>query len=304
MIYTFTKATQNKEVVKLVNKVFHDLDAKRYNTRHPEIYEKESLPWKKTFKDYFVQDLKLETVILDVGTGNGFVIDSISEFLKPSHTVIFLDISEKMIEVVKERFKSRNFNKRFIVSDATQLEMADGSIDIIVLNSALHHIPDYYIFLKEVIRVLKPGGSNIIRHEPNKRFANNFFLKRFYLFLNAWRQSRYTDSSIDINFYDSLFEQLSKIGVDFFERLTPRQIDTLVDIESATASGGLDANKGFDPYSLMNDYFVGFKLISLKTYAFLGKVDEKKNIFTKIIAHILRFIFPKDGYLFELIIKK
>lgn len=58
---------------------------------------------------------------------------------------------------------------RFEVADATALPYEDGSFDAVIISNALHIIPEPERALKEIDRVLKPGGimiaPNFVEHK-------------------------------------------------------------------------------------------------------------------------------------------
>ena len=291
------------EKVKIINRVFHDFDADTYENEHPEIYDLERASWKELMEGPLAPIVsKQDVVILDIGTGNGFVIDVITPFVLPTHTVIFSDISQKMVDIVSEKFKNHDFKKEFIVTEAAHIPYPTESIDLITVNSVLHHIPNHEEFLAEAKRLLRPGGALLIKHEPNVRFPRNTTLRSLYLFVNKMkgRGDQNKPKPVDQKLLDALEQE----GVSFIEPVTKQQLQSLVDISSPTAGGGMDMERGFDPYNIVSRVFPEATESRISTYAYLGKYNEKKNIITQLVAGVLKFVFPKDGYLFDLIVIK
>lgn len=89
---------------------------------------------KKTLKKLYREDELKEKIILNIGSG--------IEAIHPE--VINLDI-----------FPFKNVN---LVTDATKLPIHDGMVDMIITQSALEHIPNAELAIKEICRVVKPGG--------------------------------------------------------------------------------------------------------------------------------------------------
>jgi SAM-dependent methyltransferase len=96
--------------------------------------------------------------VLDLGCGNGRYF----EYLKEKNVDYFgVDNSDKLIELAKNRYPGVNFQ----IADAFNLPFSDNFFDKIVSIAVLHHIPSEELrikFLKELKRVLKPGGILIL----------------------------------------------------------------------------------------------------------------------------------------------
>lgn len=53
------------------------------------------------------------------------------------------------------------------VADAETIPYEDDTFDLVVGHAVLHHIPDVEQSLREVLRVLKPGGRFVFADEPS-----------------------------------------------------------------------------------------------------------------------------------------
>src|SRR4029077_17906297 len=58
------------------------------------------------------------------------------------------------------------FENRGRVADAEGIPYEDNTFDLVVGHAVLHHIPDVELSLREVVRVLKPGGRFVFAGEP------------------------------------------------------------------------------------------------------------------------------------------
>ena len=58
--------------------------------------------------------------------------------------------------------------------DATAIDFPDACFDIVLANHVLEHIPDYTRAIREVYRVLRPGGFAILQTPFSKRLQKNF----------------------------------------------------------------------------------------------------------------------------------
>lgn len=106
-------------------------------------------------------------IVLDVGTGSGEFLEILHENLKDYSELIGIDVEDKNIEKVQERFKEENI--KIMKMDAANMEFEDNSVDTICISNTLHHLKDPHEILCEMKRVLKPGGTFII----NEMFCDN-----------------------------------------------------------------------------------------------------------------------------------
>ncbi len=102
---------------------------------------------------------KLETyadpVVMELGCGTGAFTQCILSEIPLLH-IEGIDVSPKCIEVAEARLEEYA-NAHFRIGDATSLDRSDDSIDAVVGNAVLHHLP-LEKSVVESFRVLKPGG--------------------------------------------------------------------------------------------------------------------------------------------------
>jgi demethylmenaquinone methyltransferase/2-methoxy-6-polyprenyl-1,4-benzoquinol methylase len=171
---------KNKQViVKRINELYHDVTGDTYDKVYSFMIENEKKRWHRIANLYLKFDHRIQ--ILDIGTGSGLVPLSICKLLKPEDTFICSDISRKMLQVADQNIKREKFINKFKfvkISSAEQenIPFSDNYIDIITMNSVLHHINNTNMFLNEVDRILKPNGLIFIGHEPNRYFYENKFI--------------------------------------------------------------------------------------------------------------------------------
>ena len=93
-------------------------------------------------------------VVADVGTGTGFVAAG----LAPHATKVYgFDASEAMLEVACRNLAAfPNVELRQAPGD--HLPLPDGGLDGVFANMYLHHAPEPPVAIREMVRVLKPGG--------------------------------------------------------------------------------------------------------------------------------------------------
>ena len=140
--------------------------------------------------------------VLEIATGPGLLAKHVAS---AARTVIATDYSEGMIAQAKKGVYPTKL--RFEVADATALPYADGSFDAVIISNALHIIPEPERALKEIDRVLKPGGimiaPNFVEHKGTAasriwsgilriagiRFEHQWSAKEYLQFLekNGWQ---------------------------------------------------------------------------------------------------------------------
>jgi ubiquinone/menaquinone biosynthesis C-methylase UbiE len=80
-----------------------------------------------------------------------------------------VDLTERAIEMTKQRFASMGLQSELCTADAEQLPFEDSSFDVVYSYGVLHHTPDTQSAVNEVWRVLRPGGKAriMIYHSPS-----------------------------------------------------------------------------------------------------------------------------------------
>ena len=97
--------------------------------------------------------------VLEIGGGMG---TDLAQFAQNGARVTDVDLSSGHIELAKENFAARGLDGRFFVQDAESLAFDDNSFDLVYSNGVIHHTPNTYQVVREIWRVLKPGGRAIV----------------------------------------------------------------------------------------------------------------------------------------------
>lgn len=113
-------------------------------------------------------DLKHCRSLLDVGCGVGHWGLTLAPFLPSECKVNGIDPEEQWIVIAKEKTNQKNINQPFQyqVGSAEKIPFEDNTFDIVTCQTVLIHLSDVSVALKEMIRVLKPGGLLAVA-EPN-----------------------------------------------------------------------------------------------------------------------------------------
>ena len=101
--------------------------------------------------------------ILEVGPGTGYYTLDVAEWIKPGGKVDILDLQQEMLDHTMRRAGERGLsNVTPTQSDATGMPYQDGTYDAAFLVTVLGEIPNQDAALRELARVLKPGGRLVV----------------------------------------------------------------------------------------------------------------------------------------------
>jgi ubiquinone/menaquinone biosynthesis C-methylase UbiE len=102
--------------------------------------------------DKYLSLLAPEGNVLDVGTGSGKLFSALTEM---ERNVMGVDASERMISLLREKYKQHGAKERLLVADALKLPFDDESFNSIVSSRLLMHLYDWRRGITEVCRVAK-----------------------------------------------------------------------------------------------------------------------------------------------------
>lgn len=104
-----------------------------------------------------LEDIEIEKIktVLEIGCGMGFV----SSYLAGTYgfNVFGVDYDTEQIKLAKI-IQSEIKNLNFQVEDATKLSFGDHHFDLVLSQDVFHHIPNWEDAIKEIARILCPGG--------------------------------------------------------------------------------------------------------------------------------------------------
>ena len=115
--------------------------------------------------------------VLEVGCGLG--TDG-AQFAKAGAKYTGIDLTDAAIELAKRRFDLFNLPGTFRVADAERLHFANNSFDIVYSHGVLHHTPDTAAAVREIHRVLRPGGKAVVMlyHRDSYNYRVNISMLR------------------------------------------------------------------------------------------------------------------------------
>jgi ubiquinone/menaquinone biosynthesis C-methylase UbiE len=107
---------------------------------------------------FFLPHLRPGMRLLDCGCGPGAIALGLAAIVSPGETV-GVDVEPSLVEQARALAAERGVaNVRFEVGSAYDLPFPDGSFDAVFANMVLHHLREPVTALREMRRVLKPGG--------------------------------------------------------------------------------------------------------------------------------------------------
>src|SRR5262245_59311018 len=95
--------------------------------------------------------------ILDIGCGAGTAFGLIETHYAPQ-SLMGIDIDPSLVRRAQEAALRCRCAAEARVGDAAHLELPDTSIDMIICHQTLHHLPNQIAAVRELYRVLRPGG--------------------------------------------------------------------------------------------------------------------------------------------------
>jgi ubiquinone/menaquinone biosynthesis C-methylase UbiE len=100
--------------------------------------------------------------ILDVGCGTAINLLEAARVLGPCGRLVGVDLSAGMLDVARAKAAAAGVQASFLVGDAEALELEDSAFDLVICNSAYHWFPDRARAVRELSRVLRPGGQLLL----------------------------------------------------------------------------------------------------------------------------------------------
>ncbi|MDQ1532697.1 MAG: hypothetical protein QOF28_458 [Actinomycetota bacterium] len=156
--------------------------------------------------------------VLDVGTGEGQVARRVAR--SGARSVIGLDPTVGQLRVAVERGGGVSYGR----AAAERLPVATGSIDAVVACLVFEHLPDHEVPLREVARVLRPGGRFVwclnhpLLQTPGSGWIDDQILEEQY-----WRVGPYLDDDV------SLEELEAGVVLPFVHRPLGRYVNTMIE---------------------------------------------------------------------------
>jgi ubiquinone/menaquinone biosynthesis C-methylase UbiE len=154
---------------KLANVLYHDWEASTYDEKWSISYDERCIDYARDrFRHVAGEEGWPYGRALELGSGTGFFLLNLTQagIIDEGHVT---DLSPRMVEVAVRNAESLGFSVEGRVADAESIPYDDDTFDLVVGHAVLHHIPDLDQALREVLRVLRPGGRFVFAGEPTEK---------------------------------------------------------------------------------------------------------------------------------------
>ncbi|WP_313603461.1 bifunctional demethylmenaquinone methyltransferase/2-methoxy-6-polyprenyl-1,4-benzoquinol methylase UbiE [Comamonas jiangduensis] len=109
-----------------------------------------------------VANLKEGDKVLDIAGGTGDLSMAFSKKVGATGTVVHTDINEAMLRVGRDRLTDKGILLPTLVCDAEKLPFPDNHFNLVSVAFGLRNMTHKDVALKEMNRVLKPGGKLLV----------------------------------------------------------------------------------------------------------------------------------------------
>lgn len=202
--------------------------------------------------------------VLEVGCGLG--TDG-AQFAEAGAYYTGVDLTDAAVELARRRFELFDLPGKFQTADGENLDFADESFDRVYSHGVLHHTPDTAKAVKEVHRVLRPGGRAIVMlyHRGSYNFRINIsILRRAGAQLLRWEPGIKLAHRITGEPLDSLREHAKLLRTEKESYLKPEEF-----LSQNTDGAGNPLARVYSRREA-RELFKDFSEVTLKTY-FLNK---------------------------------
>jgi demethylmenaquinone methyltransferase/2-methoxy-6-polyprenyl-1,4-benzoquinol methylase len=153
------KTVDETEKAKHVRGVF-DSVASKYDVMNDLM----SMGLHRVWKAYTVQvaNLKEGDQVLDIAGGTGDLSMAFAKKVGATGRVVHTDINEAMLSTGRDRLVDHGLALATLVCDAEKLPFPDGHFNVVSVAFGLRNMTHKDVALKEMCRVLKPGGKLLV----------------------------------------------------------------------------------------------------------------------------------------------
>jgi ubiquinone/menaquinone biosynthesis C-methylase UbiE len=193
-------------------------DFQNFKTRDATSYDAVSVQF-----DYFTErllrplaekmvslaEIKPSDTVLDIGTGTGVVALQVSKIIGGNGKVLGIDLSEGMLATAEAKAEKLKLGQKvgFSQMDAEALDFRAEKFDVVVSLFALLHFPNPQIALKEIHRVMRPGGKLVVAVGSSPPvFSASGIMHRLKILPDLFRRSQ-GKQLVAPGFLDSMVEQ-------------------------------------------------------------------------------------------------
>ena len=179
--YPSVSTITETEHIKIVKEIFSTI-TKRYDFLNHFLSMRRDIAWRR-FAVKKMQFFKTNR-LLDVACGTADIA-IMAATKKPDTSVVGLDFVQEMLEIGQKKISDKFLLDRIklIRGDAVSLPFADNTFDAACIAFGIRNIPDRMSALKEMMRVIVPGGQILVLEMTFSR--KSIFRRLYHTYLNC-----------------------------------------------------------------------------------------------------------------------
>ncbi len=178
--YPSVSTITQTEHIKIVKEIFSTI-TKRYDFLNHFLSMRRDIAWRRftVKKMQFFHTYRL----LDVACGTADIA-IMAAMKKPGISVAGIDFVQEMLEIGQKKINRKGLSNRIslIRSDAVALPFADNTFDAACIAFGIRNIPDRVSAIKEMMRIIVPGGQVLVLEMTFSR--KSIFRRLYHTYLN------------------------------------------------------------------------------------------------------------------------
>lgn len=119
-----------------------------------------------------------QATVLDCGTGSGALAIALGSILPESPNFCGIDLSREMLSRADVEMPQAGLAPKLRQADILSIPYADASFDVVMAAHVVEHLPEPLCALKEMVRVLKPGGILFVCLTRRSKFGAFIQMRR------------------------------------------------------------------------------------------------------------------------------
>jgi len=149
--------------------------------------------------------------VLDVGCGTGATVIDLKKIFGRRADVVGVDVLKLQTEIAQQKIVNSGINAEIFLYDGEHLPFTDQSFDAIYTSDVLGHVQDVAAWLKELNRVLRPGGTLAMFSES--KLGKHAYVRN-YLFKRGLNIDPHAEFHISLYSKTELKEKLTSAGFE------------------------------------------------------------------------------------------
>lgn len=142
-----------------VHQVFEKI-SDQYDSMNSVITFRRHIAWRQDVMKRM--NVKEGSKALDVCTGTGDWAIALANAVGTHGEVIGLDFSQNMLKIAQDKQEQQALKQLTLIQgNAMELPFDDNSFDYVTIGFGLRNVPDYSTVMREMYRVVKPGGQAV-----------------------------------------------------------------------------------------------------------------------------------------------